>query len=414
MKTRLAILFAALALSCPVARAQTGGNMSSAQLGSPVPLQASSASDDAPASRENSGRLQQCSAPPALAPAPPPPAPPDNWLANPAPSLDVPPPGPVATDGPDHPAAAHCLWGDGCGGSWGHVEAGIEALAIRPRFQTNAALEVTTSVAGASQSNQVNFVYPYTVNPRVWLGYVTDSGLGCRVGWWSFEQAANSVTVGLPTPPAGGKTISIHGFFDDEVFADADSTPTGAAATSDVRLNVLDFEAMQVFHAGSCQIAGSAGIRYAHLAQNYNAFLFDSFGTGDQLTEQVGQNFDGAGPTLSVEVCQPVCFGLGLFASLRGSALFGSSHLSNSLQSKSAEEIVLAADPTDSEVSDQLSFLCCAEAELGVDYTRKVGPVCLFVQTGITVQLWVAGGNATSREEDMTFFGYTVAAGITY
>jgi len=384
MKERLALVIGALALSCPLARAQTSGNESApAQPGAAV-------------------------ATPAGPMSPPLPGPATNPVGPP----DPPPPVPLVTGCPDHPDPDVWSW-DACK-SWGHAEAGFEALVIRPYFQTNPGLSVETVTPASSQTVDLNFSYPYRINPKVWLGYVTDCGLGCRLSWWSFEQHANAVGVTQATTLPAGQELIINTPLEFAGSIPIVEGSGGAAATSSLRLNVWDVEATQVFHLGSCQVEGSAGIRYAHLAQNCDAFLYASEAAGSlTLTEKDGHNFDGFGPTWSVDMRRPVCYGLGLFANLRGSALFGRSHVGN----VAAESIMAGTGQilaTLGENADQLSFLVSAEAELGVDFTQELGHVCFFAQAGITAQLWLGAGSATSRQDDMTFFGYTLAVGITY
>jgi hypothetical protein len=341
------------------------------------------------------------------------------------------------------PADHGATWGwghDVDGGSGGHLDAGFELLVIRPYFDSNPALNVSitktnppTFTSTAVTAEQTNFDYPYTANPRVWLGYVTDSGAGFRVSWWQFEQSSNAAILalnqGLPVGTSAAVTTSTLGGLTSTLFIP--ETPAGATApvgvpaavavASDIRLQVWDFEATGTYRSGCLSVEGSAGVRYAHLFQNFAEFASQAnlIGTGSLETNVLlsGHNFNGAGPTLAAELRRSLGdSGLGLYASSRGAVLFGNKHATAILATETTPVAPAVATTFSSQFhSDSLSTIGVGEAEIGVEFSRKMGEgASLFVRAGIDGQIWIGAGNATSETGNLGFFGYTFTVGVNY
>jgi hypothetical protein len=343
---------------------------------------------------------------------------------------------PVWHDAPDHGGNWFSDWGNGDhgdGGSGGHLDAGFEALIIRPYFVNNPALTTTVSTSPSTTTTLTsqgtsNFDYEYTVNPRIWLGYVMDCGLGFRVGWWRFDQASNSPTAVQTSPVATGTLVSVNpvpapfGFnVTAPTFTGDPGVPLALATTSDLRVDVWDFEATAAWHAGGFIVEGSAGVRYLHLEQSYGAFAaqgnIDAAGDTRNGTVIFGHSFNGAGPTLALLGRHGLGdMGLGVYASARGAVLFGSSK-------SNGTELVTTTAPDGSNVettglqshSDHLGVLGIGECEVGVEYSRKMGDSAdVFLRAGIDGQIWIGGGSATTADSTFGFFGYTVTIGVNY
>jgi hypothetical protein len=346
---------------------------------------------------------------------------------------------PVYTAPADHGPS----WGlghDVDGSSGGHLDAGFELLVIRPYFDSNQAATVSRSTSNpptftttATTTEQLNFDYPYTANPRLWLGYVTDGGLGFRVSWWQFEQssrtAALALSGGLPANTSVVVTSPlVLGNLSNTVFIPG--TPAGAAApvgvpaaeaiTSSIRLQVWDFEATGSWHSGCFSAEGSAGVRYAHLSQNFAsaATQANEAGIGSSETSLLasGHNFNGAGPTLAAELRQHLGdSGLGLYAIGRGAVLFGNKHATGILATETIPAVGAVTTFSNQFHNDELGTIGVGEAELGVEYSLRMGNAAsLFVRAGIDGQLWIGAGNATSTTGNLGFFGYTFTVGVNY
>src|SRR5262249_25417635 len=65
-----------------------------------------------------------------------------------------------------------------CGG--GRWMAGVSAYYLKPSFQDNTAF-LTDTLPGVNDTRQAtDFAWKYTISPKIWLGYASESGLGIR------------------------------------------------------------------------------------------------------------------------------------------------------------------------------------------------------------------------------------------
>lgn len=163
---------------------------------------------------------------------------------------------------------------DGSGGLFGSVE----VLFLRPHISG------APSSFGLGPTVSRTIDSDYTANVRYVLGYMSDSGIGIRGRYWSFDDQYQYVP---PFAPA-------------ELGVAAEAADLEAVLTQ--KLRHFDFEV-------------SGGVRYGKLEYtNPSATLL---GIG-QLT------FEGIGPTLGVAARRDLGVqGLSLFGNLRGSMLVG-------------------------------------------------------------------------------------------
>jgi hypothetical protein len=367
---------------------------------------------------------------------------------------------PAAAAGPAAPAAAlpsasapvysapadhGASWGhdvDGSSGG-GHLDAGLELLVIRPYWDSNPAATASTFTttttapfSSTTTTEQVNFDYPYTANPRLWLGYVTDSGLGVRVTWFEFEQSSRTAVLGLPSAPAANSSSTVtapnFGGTLGGLTSSASVTnfggvvsgvPAAEAVGSNLRLQSWDFEATGSYRSGCFSAEGSAGVRYAHLSQNFAALGISNdvggvVGSSTTSLALSGHNFNGAGPTLAVTLSQHLGdSGLGFYGMGRGAVLFGNKHgtaVSSSVTTDATGAVTTG--PFNSQFhNDSLGTIGVGEAEIGLEFSRKMGEgASLFVRAGIDGQIWIGAGNATSETGNLGLFGYTFTVGVNY
>src|SRR5262249_8024945 len=139
-------------------------------------------------------------------------------------------------------------------------------------------------------------------------------------GWWGFAVSDTAFTSGpaASAAPLGLQAVTLR--------------PTDSlGAFSQLRLNVWDFEATEDLSVGPWSILVAGGVRYAHLAETYNATVRTTAGTpGQELAS--GHNFNGAGPTLAFAVNRPLgSTHFYLYGNCRGSVLFGTAKQSATL-----------------------------------------------------------------------------------
>ena len=319
----------------------------------------------------------------------------------------------------------------------GHFVAGAGAYIIKPYFQDNPAFfarRTTISSGGTTFSMETStcqhdFCWGLDAAPIIWLGYVSECGLGVRARWWLFDQrsatsAVSDANTTILSASPGGLSIISPSFFGSPLFPVLNSTPT--FTSSNLKLDVWDFEATQETAVGRWALLFSAGFRYAHLSQDYDAIQASVRGTPPgpvgiltvifRQTESLtsGHNFNGAGPTLAIEGRRPLGnSGISLFANLRGTMLFGQSK-----QRVDQTTVTKVFDFSSIAVTDfayvRDTVLPVAELEMGVEYARTWRAVRPFLRTGLVAQTWFDAGSASSLDGNLGFLGLSVTAGLNY
>jgi hypothetical protein len=283
---------------------------------------------------------------------------------------------------------------------------------LYPYWKNNPALAVVTGTRVLSVA-AFDFDYGAQFVPMVHLGVEGNDGLGFRFGWWGFVNADHAAALGnvqsVSAAPLGLGIGTIN--------------PTDVLrVASDLHMNVWDFEATEKAHVGSWWLLFSGGVRYAHVSQNYTAVLTDSTGVPLQAVFS-GHNFDGAGPTVSINANRWIGnSALYLYGDARGSLLFGSFQQSAFLGAGSrilnTQDAFAASD----------AMLPVAELELGMGWSRAMGSTQMFARAGVLAQAWFDAGNsardtlvsgpasATSATIDPTLglLGFTMRVGVNY
>jgi hypothetical protein len=328
-------------------------------------------------------------------------------------------------------------WLDYCQSMGGHFEGGAGFYLLKPYFSGNAAFTIksTTSNPGLSTSqsfsSEQDFDYDASFSPLLWLAYRGENGLGGRVRWWHFDQgtslsAANSDPTGATEITSAGPrgiTLASPGHLLKAFGIGTDRL----AFDTDLKIDSWDFEVTQAVAAGKWALEFSGGVRYAHLAQDYHAFRFNS-GSGtnfnysqDSTVLLSGFNFNGAGPTLSLEGRRPIGeTGLALYANGRGSLLFGCTN-------QQADKLTVLAGNNPSGPINSQTFaesaasldrvLPVVEVEVGGEYTPQFGPgmrVQPFVRAGLIGQTWFGGGNASGPGSNLGLLGLSITAGVEF
>lgn len=323
-----------------------------------------------------------------------------------------------------------CCDACGCGGG-GRVIGGLGLYVIQPYFANNPAFTVTRSSSTGSvveSTDRTDLRHSMDVAPELWLGYVSDSGMGGRLRWWYFRQGTNQSLSFAPGTAADNITVETGGPLGITVFGDNIDRAAAIAATSKLQLQVWDLEGLYQQQWAGWDLLFSGGLRLAHINQHFNAYFT---GAGDQedpisVNLQSGHSFHGVGPTIALEGHRSLGdTGLGVFGTMRTALLFGS-----------AKQTVLdaftpGADPTEFAFAQdhRTRVLPVAELELGVEYAQNVGAGRAFGQIALVGQNWFGAGNASRStqdnslgipngasiiDNDLGFFGFVVRAGVNY
>jgi len=332
-------------------------------------------------------------------------------------------------------------YGEGDNGEGkGHLTAGAGIYVLKPypakdtAFVSKSLTTGGTSGAGSFSSETTDFDHKFEVSPLVWLGYISDSGMGARIRWWHFDTKStlDDSGPGLTNNSDGSVTrdwtASAEPFGHSGIASDPFSTKDNDSLTfeREIRLNVIDLEGIHEFKWGCMTGLVTSGIRFAQLRQTYDASRqgktdpngFDSTGLPviDEDSISASHRFNGVGPTFSLEIRRPLGdSGLALYSNMRTSILFGK----NKFQTDKDHQFQCCPDETleqftvsHTEEHDQV--IPVLELELGAEWSKCMGSFTPFVRVAGVAQSWIDAGSATSDTGNLGFSGFTVQAGINY
>lgn len=330
------------------------------------------------------------------------------------------------------PCLSNCC-DNGCGCGHGGILGGVGIYWVQPFFNNNPAYftHTTTTTPGHtfSSASQVDLSHDMEVFPELWLGYISDSGLGFRTRIWWFREGSGQ---DLSLPAAnGGQVVSVNSAGPlgvDTVDVSNAAGPATFSVTSKLDVHVWDLEAIQNLQVCHWDLLLCGGLRFVHLNERY-----DAYGTETEVTTTTvgaysvnsGHSFTGIGPELALEARRPLGSSVALYGCARGALVFGSSKqdafsVQNGIQVGSFSEE--AFDHHD-------KVLPIAELEIGVEASRRVGNARLFGQLALVGQGWFGAGNAsrtsnpdvlggldggTVEDGDFGFFGLAFRVGVNY
>jgi hypothetical protein len=275
------------------------------------------------------------------------------------------------------PGATICLKGLTVGGG---------VYVLYPHWETNPAFSIERSnqAGTAVFVRQEDFSYGTDVTPVGWISYTMNSGLGVRARAWRFNQSSNILIVNdgsaaiNSAAPLGLQNLS-------------STAGDQLSFASDLKISVVDLEALQGFDFGMYKLTVSGGARYTHLSQSYNHL--ELHGVGNTLVDAIssGSQFRGVGPTVAVELKRNLgVWGLGLYGSARGALLFGTGK-------QSAFQVVNNV-PVAGASTSRDDLMPITELEFGVDYSKCIGHCRVYAQAALVGQVWYGAGNAANNE----------------
>jgi len=239
-----------------------------------------------------------------------------------------------------------------------------------------------------------SFEYDYEITPRMWLGYVGSGGRGVRARYWQFEHSGRprALTQTDPNIIYGADWIHPWGM----ITALTTGVGQTMSITNSIEAQALDLEATQTMNFGWTEIMFGGGLRYAYLETKFDAVIPGV----DFLTAR--HDFEGIGPTISMDVRLPICYceGLAMYGGGRYSIMFGQSWAYGENGS----------DPFDYTLDEVMSI---GEIEIGLEWTRTVSWLGLFVaRAGYEGQVWYEAGSPSNVGGDLGFEGINVKLGF--
>ncbi|OAI54893.1 hypothetical protein AYO44_14030, partial [Planctomycetaceae bacterium SCGC AG-212-F19] len=300
-----------------------------------------------------------------------------------------------------------------CGG----VIANFTMMFLKPEWANNPAFFTGTALVGIGTANAQfeDFDFNMQFVPKFALGYMGSGGVGVRTTWWGFAESASrdSAVIAISALP-------LLSAITNETFNDGATVIGPLQTRGHLNMNVWDNEVIYAMDAGKWDFLLGAGIRYAHIAQRYDAVVRNATTGAIVDTLLSGHNFNGAGPTLGLEVKRELGDG-GFYtlANVRGSLLFGTRKNSAGTVGTNVQVIVGTAG---NRVADSNAvFIPVGEIELGVGYQRSMGRARLIAEASLIAQSWWNAGNSSRSDfifattnEALGLFGFGLKLGVTY
>lgn len=327
------------------------------------------------------------------------------------------------------------------------------AYTIFTQTTTDAVLDPTNPITQtvAESARRVDVNHHMVVAPLFWLGYLNEDGFGARVRGWGFQEGT-SQTVSLPpfsgvfrVGGRGGQTVVVASgtlatvssatplglqAFGDTLSAQHGPEATTLNVTTKLLVQVGELELLQRFRSANWSILMAGGARYVRLNQTYNAYDAQSTSAAELRTLSSSYNFDGLGPTVSVELRRPIAdSGLTVFGQFRGSVVFGAADQNAVFFGQELRN----DDPNPQFATEHRTrAIPIVDFELGMEYGRAVGRTWLFGQMAVVGQEWFNAGSASRStmlnpattlrpvlggaplDSNIAFLGLTFRVGLNY
>jgi hypothetical protein len=308
----------------------------------------------------------------------------------------------------------------------GHFIAEVGAIAMVPIMNPHTAFQAIGALGGTTSTD---FPRQADYGPSVQFGYISHTGWGIRADYWYLHgdinetYANNNPAVTFATPAINGLQMS------------GPSVPLAGGIGVDqyhfsqnLDLQVADLEIVKEQQFLDTSFLFGVGVRYAHFEQIYNATRtnpggVDAFGdaaTFSRADFSSMSRYEGWGPTLSMEVLQPIFkSNFAFYANMRASFMWGmeSFQQTDRVQERftnflAPTTIIDSAGAAAQLINRQIEV---GELEAGLQYGCRIGHrVYLYSRAGVAVQRWFNVGNPTQNNGNVEFIGATLKMGISF
>jgi hypothetical protein len=318
-----------------------------------------------------------------------------------------------------------CCWWDWCCNNCNpkhlSLEIGAGFYYVQPFWDNNPAYAIQTNTPGNLLREQ-DFSFDAAFAPNVWLKLSGPSGLGVRGRFYKIEQEAVAIAINDTGLNDDGPSTTIFSAGPNGLPFVSTTAGDHLRFDAEFQLSVGDIELTQAFCLGTWRGEFGLGGRYAYLSQDYHALKINP-DNSDFSVIHSNHRFSGFGPTACLELSRPIAnTGFSLYGSSRGSLLYGTSkQIANR-----TESMVGNLGTSMDSMSSGDDLLPVLEMELGIKYGKNLGPVELFLQTGVVSQLWFGAGNASNNDQiigatptadsqgNLGFFGLSFQAGLRF
>ena len=289
-------------------------------------------------------------------------------------------------------------------------------VSLEADFDANTAFFVQDSTGIADVTTSQDFGFDLESGFRAWTGWQDGTGLAYRVSYFDFDSRATESAVapanlvffnGLETPTTIGRLLA-GGTAGDVINAEAE-----------FEIYYIDAEITQELNFNRWQTTFGGGYRHIGMSQQYSA---SATAGGFPVTSEVGQRFDGHGPTAFSEVRVPFLgfrdrryigsSSLSVFTQGRGSILFGDSKLTATDINPTLPGVTVAI--ADLEDRDSVTV---GEIRVGAQFdVRPVDGSLIYVIIAYEAQ-WLEGANDfgdINDDNDLVLRGWSLMAGADW
>jgi len=253
---------------------------------------------------------------------------------------------------------------------------------FEPHWKTNPAFAAAVTVGALTTTVQTDFDYDYDAAPLVWAAYRNPHGIGIQGRAWWYDDSASVSAV-------NDGTITIQSAA--PLGLENTSTTIGDVNTFESSLQIDVADLLLTYMAssdyGSLELA--TGTRYARIEQAYRTVEVPAVG-GLIDSVDARHDFEGVGPTISLEARLHASCRWTAFAIFRYSVLFGRSEQA---ALEVADNVLVAA-----RFQENDDLLPIAEVELGLEYAVRIACTELYFQAAFVSQVWQGAGNSSNNE----------------
>jgi hypothetical protein len=307
--------------------------------------------------------------------------------------------------------------------------------------------QLTSTVANAiivnNTTNFVNFDNGIDVAPRFELGWANGNGLGARIRYFSYRSADSVDAIdnfnkdfSRIDPNAGGVVSRYSTATPLGVLFGSSGTvqdPSQLIFEDHIIIQTWDLEATLSEKCGCLNLTWSAGVRFLHIAQEYNAFEAlitlpptPDFPPASPLNQSLwsGHNLNGIGPIIGIEGSRPICENLRIYGLGRVGLIFCDGHQEASAVSNFNPDFQIPPNVQEAHV-DRHRIVTTTEVEFGAEYALELSRSSEFyIRGGLVAQTYFGAGNSSRstiggvptepKNDNLSLFGLHLTLGLRY
>jgi hypothetical protein len=336
---------------------------------------------------------------------------------------------------------------DACGNGGG-VYGSVGVLFLKSCANGNMAYsQLTSTVANAIIVNNTttftNFDNGIDIAPRLELGWSSGNGLGARIRYFSYRSADEVDAIdhfnkdfNRIDPNAGGQVSRFSTATPLGVLFGSSGTaqdPSQLIFEDHIIIQTWDIEGTLSSKCGCLDLTWSAGLRFLHIAQEYNAFeaLINlppspDFPPASAINQSLwsGHNLNGLGPIIGIEGRRAIGENLRIYGLGRVGLIFCDGHQDVSAVSNFNPEFEIPPITQEGH-ADRHRIVTTTEVEVGAEYAMELSRCSEFyLRGGLVGQTYFGAGNSSRstiggvptepKNDNLSLFGLHLTVGLRY